>query len=364
MVRKCLHIVLALVFLLSWLEVAPAYSQNAPKAEDSAAKAEKPAVSLPKVTISQKTRPQECRIGDEVHLVVTFRSAGEFEARLKDSPKFGEFELKDKSEWAGMEEGQHTVRFDFTLLSFTTGALELPPVSFTITQNGEKTEYKSDLVRVTIKSMLEEEAMKVAQEEMKRRAEDEKSRPKAPPPSSMGQPLTLPPGAGSQAAPIDPNAPLPPGTQVVPPGMDPNAVQPPSQPGQQPEPMQIKLDPKASKGPEILRIEDWTLVGVLAAIAVALLIALLVFLLVRHAKKKRAMMPEQPEVVVKRPAHEIALERLAELAARNLVPQRKFDEFHTEISQIVREYLDNRYGIDALEENHRRDSFSTGQNVS
>ncbi len=344
---KRLHILVLLSWFLLAVGACPAFSQEVAKPDDAAKSVQKPSVLATNVTISQKTRPQECRIGDEVHLVVTFRSDSEFEARLKDSPKFGEFELKDKSEWSGVEEGKPTVRFEFTLISFTTGPLELPSVSFTILQNDQKTEMKSDPVRVTVTSMLEEAAMKVAREEMKRRAEDEKTRPK--PPAPTGKPLTLPPGAGSQAAPVDPNAPLPPGTQVVPPGMDPNAVRPSPQAGQEPEPMQIKLDPKHSKGPESLRIEDWTLVGVLAGLVVAALIGLMVFLFVRHAKRKRAMAPEKPEVIVKRPAHEIALERLAELAARNLVPQRKFDEFHTEISQIVREYLDNRYGIDALE---------------
>lgn len=51
-----------------------------------------------------------------------------------------------------------------------------------------------------------------------------------------------------------------------------------------------------------------------------------------------------------RPAHEIALEALEKLATGDLLERGQFKAFFTELSDIVRQYIENRYYIPAMEE--------------
>jgi hypothetical protein len=51
-----------------------------------------------------------------------------------------------------------------------------------------------------------------------------------------------------------------------------------------------------------------------------------------------------------RPAHELALEALEELLKRNLLEQGAYKQFYSEISEIIRRYIENRYFVPALEE--------------
>lgn len=54
-----------------------------------------------------------------------------------------------------------------------------------------------------------------------------------------------------------------------------------------------------------------------------------------------------PEVI--RPAHEIALEQLSGLGGQQLWQQGKIKEYQSRLTHIVREYLENRYKVNALE---------------
>jgi len=85
----------------------------------------------------------------------------------------------------------------------------------------------------------------------------------------------------------------------------------------------------------------------LAWLAAALGAALLVFLGVRFWRRRprRSMEP----VVPVRPAHEVALEALAALEAQGLPAQGRFKLFHLELSEILRRYLGDRYGMLALD---------------
>ena len=49
------------------------------------------------------------------------------------------------------------------------------------------------------------------------------------------------------------------------------------------------------------------------------------------------------------PAHQIALERLNELKARDLIAQGKIKEYYIEISGIIRHYIENRFKLSAPE---------------
>ena len=50
-----------------------------------------------------------------------------------------------------------------------------------------------------------------------------------------------------------------------------------------------------------------------------------------------------------RPAHEIAMEALAALEASPLLERRQVKEYHIEVSEILRTYVERRFGVEALE---------------
>jgi hypothetical protein len=83
-----------------------------------------------------------------------------------------------------------------------------------------------------------------------------------------------------------------------------------------------------------------TLVGVLVTI-------LIIYLVKRYRKNK-------PEVVVveapKIPAHIIALEKLEKLKNEKLWQEGRLKQYHSALSEIVREYVENRFKIQALEQ--------------
>ncbi|MEX2048141.1 MAG: hypothetical protein WEB90_01025 [Gemmatimonadota bacterium] len=89
------------------------------------------------------------------------------------------------------------------------------------------------------------------------------------------------------------------------------------------------------------RIALWTLLPLLA---VALLYTLARRLRAKNATKRTPAL-EPPEA----PAHEIALAALAELEASPLLGRGEVKEYHIEVSDILRAYVERRFGVDALE---------------
>lgn len=94
---------------------------------------------------------------------------------------------------------------------------------------------------------------------------------------------------------------------------------------------------------EPLRIQD--LLPFLLLIVAVTMLGLLIWYLVRRRRRKEH--PPEPEVV--RPAHEVAIEQLSELRDRKLWQQGAVKQFHSELTHIVREYLENRFEVRALE---------------
>ena len=77
-----------------------------------------------------------------------------------------------------------------------------------------------------------------------------------------------------------------------------------------------------------------------------ILIGLLFFYLSRLRKEK----PEaKEEEIIIRPAHEIALEKLKILEEKELWQNDRVKEYQSQLTYVIREYLENRYGISALE---------------
>jgi hypothetical protein len=92
--------------------------------------------------------------------------------------------------------------------------------------------------------------------------------------------------------------------------------------------------------------------GLLRILLLALLPLLLIALLYVAARRLRSRESEEPEPALaplERPAHEIALEALARLEAARLLEQGQVKEFHIEVSDILRSYVERRFRVDALE---------------
>lgn len=83
----------------------------------------------------------------------------------------------------------------------------------------------------------------------------------------------------------------------------------------------------------------------LYALGAIALLGLLLWLWRHPVKMKKEVPPPPPPL-----PHEVALEQLAALAKKQLWQQGKVKEYHSELTRIVREYLEGRFDINALEE--------------
>ena len=98
---------------------------------------------------------------------------------------------------------------------------------------------------------------------------------------------------------------------------------------------------------------DWmfylTIVG---SILLALLLLALVIYLVDKYLKSRKNKDTEPELepIDPRKAHEIAYEELEVLRQKQLWQSQQFKAYYTELTEILRRYISNRYAIDAMEQ--------------
>ncbi|HHH54717.1 MAG TPA: hypothetical protein ENK91_13730 [Bacteroidetes bacterium] len=80
------------------------------------------------------------------------------------------------------------------------------------------------------------------------------------------------------------------------------------------------------------------------------LIGLLMWFLPRFLTKKGKEFSEKETIIIAKPAHEIALEKLNKLKEEKIWKHGKVKEFQSQLTYILREYLENRYKISALEQ--------------
>ena len=67
--------------------------------------------------------------------------------------------------------------------------------------------------------------------------------------------------------------------------------------------------------------------------------------------RKREKAPSEPIIITpQKAAHEIALEKLHALATKKLWETGKLKAYHSELSETIREYIENRYQVHALEQ--------------
>jgi hypothetical protein len=84
-------------------------------------------------------------------------------------------------------------------------------------------------------------------------------------------------------------------------------------------------------------------------VGIVLVCAGLAYLAYRYWKKRKLRQPGETYVPPPRAAHVIALDQLARLKDRKLWQQGRIKEFYTEITEILRRYIENRYQLMALE---------------
>ncbi len=88
-------------------------------------------------------------------------------------------------------------------------------------------------------------------------------------------------------------------------------------------------------------------ISMAVAAVLALIIVYLAYRLWKHRQEKGYLItPPKPP----RPAHEIALEALNRLYQTDMIENGEYKRFFTELSVIMRVYLENRYFISAMEE--------------
>ena len=82
-----------------------------------------------------------------------------------------------------------------------------------------------------------------------------------------------------------------------------------------------------------------------------LLLALVLYLVDKYLKSRKNKDTEpEPEPIDPRKAHEIAYEELDTLRQKQLWQSQQFKAYYTELTEILRRYISNRYAIDAMEQ--------------
>jgi len=105
-------------------------------------------------------------------------------------------------------------------------------------------------------------------------------------------------------------------------------------------------DIRPLKGPMGIPVSLGRIVlSVLGLILVAVLVLAAYRRLARNRKKPEVRLPQAPA----RPPHEVALEALARLEASPLLERGEVKEYHIQVSDILREYVEGRFHVPALE---------------
>jgi hypothetical protein len=105
-------------------------------------------------------------------------------------------------------------------------------------------------------------------------------------------------------------------------------------------------DIRGIRGPLGIPISSWV---VALWVLLPLLIAAGLYLLARRLGSRREETPRPALGPLARPAHEVALQALAELEASQLLERGQVKEFHIAASDILRTYVEERFRVEALE---------------
>jgi len=98
---------------------------------------------------------------------------------------------------------------------------------------------------------------------------------------------------------------------------------------------------------EPVKLSDYLIYFII--IGVMLVLGLLYWWFTKYQEKKAQEIIDTPEPVIIPPAHKVAISKLENLRTQQLWQGGKVKEYQSELTYIVREYLENRYDILALE---------------
>lgn len=90
--------------------------------------------------------------------------------------------------------------------------------------------------------------------------------------------------------------------------------------------------------------ENWWWMAAILVLAIAIVV------LIRYLKNRKPKEVVVEEVIPVIPCHVIALEKLEKLGQEKLWQNGKVKMYHSHISEILREYIEHRYQVNALEE--------------
>jgi hypothetical protein len=93
-----------------------------------------------------------------------------------------------------------------------------------------------------------------------------------------------------------------------------------------------------------------TMAEIAAMVGILLAIAAVAYVVHRLWKRRKAKQEGAVVAVPPRPAHIVALEELATLREKKLWQQGLVKHYYSELTEIVRRYFENRYGVKALEQ--------------
>jgi len=104
---------------------------------------------------------------------------------------------------------------------------------------------------------------------------------------------------------------------------------------------------KPIKGPRRVPVTLWEVIRwILLGLAILLVIAVVIYIL-KKRKNKEPIFRLRPRVQLK--PHEVALQKLEKLRIMKLWQQGKIKEYHSELTEILRQYIEDRYSFPALE---------------
>ncbi len=103
--------------------------------------------------------------------------------------------------------------------------------------------------------------------------------------------------------------------------------------------------PRDIKGIKVEPIKFEDFIPLLIVLGILLSLGLGAYWFWKRRKNKEVVIPPAPII----PPHEIALQKLFKLEEQKLWQQGEIKSFQSELTFIVREYLENRFGIQALE---------------
>ncbi|MGL4363662.1 MAG: hypothetical protein ACRCSB_00475 [Bacteroidales bacterium] len=116
--------------------------------------------------------------------------------------------------------------------------------------------------------------------------------------------------------------------------------------------------------------EPITFVEIIPYLLIGLLFAALIVFLIYYWQQRKKNLPLFFNSKVKEPAHIIALRELEKIKKEELWQRGKVKEFHTRLSEITRNYLEQRYAIQAMEQTSeeiirslKTDNYCSIQNI-